>query len=429
MDFCQLTAHECKELIAKKELSSYELTNSFLQRIEEVEEQVKAFNTVAKDEALAQAKKVDEKIKGGEIADSLAGIPLAIKDNICTEGFKTTCSSKMLNNFIPPYNATVVTKLLQAGNIIIGKTNMSEFGIGSSLEGSAKAVANNEAVFSVSTDTSGEILRSAGFYGLVGLKPTYGAVSRYGLIATASTLDQIGPITKDVTDCALVMNLLAGFDSLDSTSANIDYPDYTQFLVNDIKGMRIGVLREHLEEGMIKNAAKKLEDLGMVVEEISLPYSEFTLPAFEVIKACETSSNLARFDGVRFGYRTEGAEDVLSMFCRTRAEGFGSEVKEQILSGTYYLTGDNYNTYYLKALKVRALIKNALEEVFKKYDCLLMSTQQDTSAILANLVGLPALNVPFGQLDNKPLGIQFMGKVFSEGTLLKIAYNLEQGRE
>lgn len=435
MDYCQLTAHECIGLLEKKELSSFELTQSSLNRLEEVEEKEKAFVTVLKDDAPKRAKAIDEKIMAGEKLGLLAGIPLAIQDNICTQGVRTTCSSKMLANFVPPYNATVVEKTLGAGSIILGKTRMAEFGMGSYINGSAGVVANNAAIFAVGSDMGGENRYSAGLFGLVGLKPTYGLVSGYGLIASASSLEQIGPITKDVKDCALVLNLLAGYDPLDSTSVNMDYPDYSQFLRDDIQGIRIGLPREYSAnldinvQAQLKEAVKTLTDLGAIVEECSLPYTEYAPAAFQIIKASEASSNLARYDGVRFGYRTQGAQDVLSMFCRTRAEGFGSEVKEQIISGTYYLTGGNYETYYLKALKVRALIKQDFDEAFKKFDCLLTPIEQGASTIIANLAGIPALNIPFGLIDNQPMGIQLMGKAFSEGTLLKIAYALEQGRE
>lgn len=473
MDFRQLTIHESKELLEKKEISSVELIKRSLERIEKVEEKIKAFVTVTKEEALAQAKIVDEKINAGEKLGPLAGIPMAVKDNICTEGIKTTCSSKMLANFVPPYNATVVDKLLGQSSIILGKSNMDEFAMGSSTEnsaffatknpwdlncvpggssgGSAAAVAAGEVVFALGSDTGGSIRQPAAFCGVVGLKPTYGLVSRYGLIAYASSLDQIGPFTKDVTDCALVMNVLAGHDPMDSTSVKMDYPDYTQNLVNDIKGMRIGLPKEYLGEGIdaqveekIKEVVKKLEELGAIVEECSLPHTEYAMPAYYIIAPAEASSNLARYDGVRYGYRTEKAEDVLSLFCRTRAEGFGREVKRRIMLGTYALSSGYYDAYYLKALKVRSLIKQDFDQAFAKYDCLLTPTapsvafefgskadplamyKQDVCTIPVNLAGIPALNIPFGQVDNKPVGVQLIGKAFGEGTLLRVAYTLEQ---
>jgi len=473
MEFCQLTIHESKKLLENKEISSLELTQSSLKRIEEVEEKIKAFVTVTKEEALAMAEKVDEKIKKGENLGPLAGIPAAIKDNICTEGIKTTCSSKMLANFVPPYNATVIDKLLGQNSVIIGKANMDEFAMGSSTEnsaffatknpwdlncvpggssgGSAAAVAAGEVVFALGSDTGGSIRQPAAFCGVVGLKPTYGLVSRYGLIAYASSLDQIGPLTKDVTDCALVLNALAGYDPLDSTSVNMDYPDYTKYLVDDIKGLRIGLPKEYLGEGIdpqveekIKEAVKKLEELGAVVEECSLPHTEYAMPAYYIIAPAEASSNLARYDGVRYGYRTEWAEDVLSLFCRTRAEGFGREVKRRIMLGTYALSSGYYDAYYLKALKIRTLIKQDFDRAFEKYDCLLTPTapgvafelgskadplamyKQDVCTIPVNLAGIPAISIPYGKVDDKPVGVQFIGKAFGEGTLLRVAYTLEQ---
>ncbi|NLT96410.1 MAG: Asp-tRNA(Asn)/Glu-tRNA(Gln) amidotransferase subunit GatA [Clostridia bacterium] len=473
MEFCQLTIHESKKLLENKEISSLELTQSSLKRIEEVEEKIKAFVTVTKEEALAMAEKVDEKIKKGEDLGPLAGIPAAIKDNICTEGIKTTCSSKMLANFVPPYNATVIDKLLGQNSVIIGKANMDEFAMGSSTEnsaffatknpwdlncvpggssgGSAAAVAAGEVVFALGSDTGGSIRQPAAFCGVVGLKPTYGLVSRYGLIAYASSLDQIGPLTKDVTDCALVLNALAGYDPLDSTSVNMDYPDYTKYLVDDIKGLRIGLPKEYLGEGIdpqveekIKEAVKKLEELGAVVEECSLPHTEYAMPAYYIIAPAEASSNLARYDGVRYGYRTEWAEDVLSLFCRTRAEGFGREVKRRIMLGTYALSSGYYDAYYLKALKIRTLIKQDFDRAFEKYDCLLTPTapgvafelgskadplamyKQDVCTIPVNLAGIPAISIPYGKVADKPVGVQFIGKAFGEGTLLRVAYTLEQ---
>lgn len=473
MDFRQLTIHESKELLEKKEINSLELTQSSLDRIEEVEEKIKAFVTVTKEEALARAKIVDEKISAGEKLGPLAGIPMAVKDNICTEGIKTTCSSKMLANFVPPYNATVIDKLLGQNSILLGKSNMDEFAMGCSTEnsaffatknpwdlncvpggssgGSAAAVAAGEVLFALGTDTGGSIRQPAAFCGVVGLKPTYGLVSRYGLIAYGSSLDQIGPITKDVTDCALVMNVLAGYDPQDSTSVNMDYPDYSQSLVNDIKGMRIGLPKEYLGEGIdakvegkVKEVVKKLEELGAIVEECSLPHTDYAIPTYIIIATAEGSSNLARYDGVRYGYRTDRAEDVLSMYCRTRAEGFGEEVKQRILFGTYVLSSGNYETYYLKALKLRTLIKQDFDQAFERYDCLLTPTapnvafefgtkadptaisKQQACTIPVNLAGIPALNIPFGQVNNKPVGIQLIGKAFDEGTLLRVAYTLEQ---
>ena len=476
MEVNKLTIHEIGELLNKKEISSLELSQQCLERIANIDGEIKAFLTVTKEQALEKAKIIDEKRSKGESLSPLAGIPMALKDNLCTEGIATTCGSQILHNFVPPYNATVVDKLLGADSVLLGKVNMDEFAMGSSTEnssffvtknpwdlnsvpggssgGSAAAVASDQAIFALGSDTGGSIRQPAAFCGVVGLKPTYGLVSRYGLVAYASSLDQIGPFTKDVTDTALVLNAIAGHDSLDSTSANIDYPDYTQFLKNDIKGMRIGLPQEYLGEGIdteveqkIKEAVKKLEELGAIVEECSLPHTQYAMPAYYIIAPAEASSNLARYDGVRYGYRTEGAEDVLTMFSRTRNEGFGTEVKRRIMLGTYALSSGYYDAYYLKALKVRALIKQDFDQAFNKFDCLLTPTspsvafqfgskadpismyKQDVCTIPINLAGIPALSMPYGLVDNKPVGIQLIGKAFDEGTLLRIAYTLEQNSD
>lgn len=473
----RLTAHELHEKLKNKEVSAVELAEAIYKRIGEVEEKVKAFVTLTKDQALAKAKYVDAKIARGDVIGPLEGIPVVIKDNMCTEGVLTTCSSKMLYNFVPPYNATVVEKLVDSNTVMIAKSNLDEFAMGSSTEnsrffttrnpwnleavpggssgGSAASVAADETIFSLGSDTGGSIRQPASFCGVVGLKPTYGSVSRYGLIAFASSLDQIGPFTKDVTDCALVMNAIAGHDAKDSTSADFDKPDYTGFLVNDVRGMKIGIPKEYFVEGMdpavravIDAAIKKYEELGAVCEEISLPHSEYALPVYYIIAPAEASSNLARYDGVRYGYREETAEDIVTMFMRTRSEGFGSEVKRRIMLGTYALSSGYYDAYYLKALKVRTLIKQDFDRTFEKYDLILTPTSptvafnfgekaedpmqmylSDIYTISVNLAGVPGLSLPCGFVNGLPVGLQLIGKPFGEGTLLRAAYAFEQNTE
>lgn len=429
--------------------------------------------TVTGELALQQARKTDQRRAAGEALGALAGIPMALKDNMCTRGVKTTCSSQILNNFIPPYDAAVTEKLLTAGAVLVGKCNMDEFAMGSSTEnsgffktknpydekavpggssgGSAAAVAASEAVYTLGSDTGGSIRQPAAFCGVVGLKPTYGVVSRYGLIAYASSLDQIGPLTKDITDCALVLNEIAGPDPRDSTSAPVEKPDYTSFLSNDIKGLRVGLPKEYMGEGIapgvascLKQAAAKLEELGAVCEETSLPHTEYAMPAYYIIAPAEASSNLARYDGVRYGLRIQG-EDIIAMFKKTRSAGFGTEVKRRIMLGTYALSTGYYEAYYLKALKVRTLVKDDFDRAFTKYDCLLTPTApstafrlgeksqdplamylQDVCTIPINLAGVPALSLPFGLLQGLPVGIQLIGKAFGEGTLLRAGYALEQ---
>ena len=473
MELYKKTAHELSGLLQKREVSSVELTRSVLERITKVEGKVKAFITVTGEQALEQARKIDEKRARGEAMPPLAGIPMALKDNMCTKGVATTCASKILYNFVPPYNATVMEKLLEAGTILIGKCNMDEFAMGSSNEnsgffptrnphdlnavpggssgGAAAAVAADEAVFALGSDTGGSIRQPAAFCGVVGLKPTYGRVSRYGLIAYASSLDQIGPLTKDITDCALALNVIAGHDPKDSTSAPVEVPDFTRCLVADVKGLKIGIPQEYMGEGIdpriafsLKEAAAKLEELGARCEEVSLPHTEYALPAYYIIASAEASSNLARYDGVRYGLRVE-AEDVVSMFCKTRSQGFGEEVKRRIMLGTYALSSGYYDAYYLKALKVRTLIKKDFDQAFLKYDCLLTPTSpttafkfgekandplamylSDVCTIPVNLAGVPGLSLPFGMVDGLPVGLQLIGKPFDEGTLLRVGYVLEQ---
>lgn len=478
MELYRLTAHELRDLLRKKEISCVELTKSVLDRVKAVDSKVEGYVTVLQEQAEQKAEKIDQKIAAGEELSDLAGIPMAVKDNICTEGILTTCASKMLHNFKPPYNATVSKKLDEAGAVLIGKANMDEFAMGSSTEnsyfkqtknpydlnrvpggssgGSAAVVAADEAVFSLGSDTGGSIRQPAAFCGVVGMKPTYGAVSRFGLVAFASSLDQIGPLTKDVTDCALVLNAICGHDKMDSTSADVNYPDYTKALVNDVKGLKIGVPKEYIGEGIsaeVKEAVLKaldvFKDLGAEYEEFSLPVTEYALPAYYLISSAEASSNLARYDGIKYGYRTEKFSDLLDLYKQTRSEGFGTEVKRRIMLGTYALSSGYYDAYYKKAQQVRTLIKNSFDEAFGKYDVIITPTTPTTAfrlgeksndplemyladicTVSVNIAGLPGLVVPCG-LDSQglPIGMQLIGKGFEESTLLRAAYTFEQNTE
>lgn len=471
------TAHEIHDLIIKKEISAEEINKAVFDRVETVEDKIGAFITRTKENALERARAVDRQIRDGENIPALAGIPVAVKDNMCTDGILTTAGSKILSNFIPPYSATVVKKLDAAGAAMVGKTNMDEFAMGSSTEnsaffttrnpwdtgrvpggssgGSAAAVAAGEAVCALGSDTGGSIRLPASFCGVVGMKPTYGAVSRYGLIAYASSLDQIGPFARDVTDCALMLNAICGHDPLDSTSAKYQASDYTGFLKNDIRGMKLGVPEEYMAEGIdtevrgvILKAMEKLESLGAVVEYTSLPHTEYALSTYYLIAPAEASSNLARYDGVRYGIRAEGAEDVVDMFIKTRSKGFGNEVKRRIMLGTYALSAGYYDAYYLKALKVRTLIKEDFDRAFEKYDLLLSPVSpttafrigektedplqmylSDVCTISINLAGIPGMSVPCGFAGGMPVGLQLMGKHFDEGTLLRAAYAFEQNTD
>ena len=468
------TAHELRDLIQSKEVSAEEITESVLNQIDAVENKVEAYVTIQREKALEQAREIDRKIKVGLKGD-LVGIPMALKDNMCTEGIKTTCGSKILGDFIPPYDATVTKKLKEAGTILLGKVNMDEFAMGSSNEnshfkatrnpwdldkipggssgGSAAAVAADEAVFTLGSDTGGSIRQPAHCCGVVGMKPTYGAVSRYGLVAYASSLDQIGPITKDVEDMALVLNSIAGYDAYDSTSANVEIPDYKKALVNDMKGMRVALPREYFVEGLdaevdqaMKETVKKLESLGAVIEEVSLPYTEYALPAYYIIASAEASSNLARYDGIKYGFRTENFEDLLDLYKESRSQGFGDEVKRRIMLGTYVLSSGYYDAYYKKAQQVRTLIMKDFERVFNDFDIIMTPTAptpafkigekisdplamylSDVCTVPINIAGLPALsmNCAFDQAG-MPIGVQFIGKAFDESTILRAAYTYEQ---
>ena len=467
------TIHEYAELLKQRKLSSVELTKQYLARIEKADAQIGSYITVCPDEALAAAGKADERIARGE-ATLLTGIPVGIKDNICTEGITTTCASKMLYNFVPPYDATVTKRLKNEGAVILGKLNMDEFAMGSSTEssyfkktknpydltrvpggssgGSAASVSADLAPYALGSDTGGSIRQPAAFCGNVGLKPTYGLVSRFGLIAFASSLDQIGSFTKDVTDCAIVLNAIAGYDKMDSTSVDPDKTDYTKALGLPLKGMKIGVPKQYLESGIqaeireaVENAIKVYEMLGAECEECSLPLSKFALPAYYLISSAEASSNLARFDGIKYGYRAEEYHGLTDLYEITRSEGFGEEVKRRIMLGTYALSSGYYDAYYKKAQQVRGLIKRDFAACFEKHDVLLTPTTPTTAykfgeksdpvamymgdicTVAVNIAGLPAISIPAG-LDKKgmPIGIQLIANSLDERKLLTAAFAYER---
>jgi len=473
----QLTIHEAHKLLTSQQLSSVELTRACLERIHQVEPKIRALVTVTDELALAQAQRADELIASGDITP-LTGIPAIIKDNMCTEGTKTTCSSKMLANFVPPYDATVVERLNRCGAVMVGKANMDEFAMGSSTEhsaffptrnpwdlsrvpggssgGSATAVAAGEAIYALGSDTGGSIRQPAGFCSVTGLKPTYGRVSRYGLVAFASSLDQIGPLTQDVTDCTLVLNAIAGYDSRDSTSAPQPTPDFTRCLSADLKGLRIGVPKEYFVEGMqadvetaIRAAINKLEELGARVQwEVSLSSTPYALAAYYIIAPSEASANLARYDGVKYGFSYQDSDNMWEALERTRQYGFGAEVKRRIMLGTYALSAGYYDAWYLKAQRVRTLIRQEFDQAFARVDALVTPTSptapfklgekvddplqmylSDVCTLPINIAGLPAVSIPAGFADGLPIGMQVIGKPFSEETILKIAYAYQQATE
>jgi aspartyl-tRNA(Asn)/glutamyl-tRNA(Gln) amidotransferase subunit A len=478
MEIYDLTAHELADMIRRGEATSGEITGAIFRRIHDVEPEVRAYVTITEEEAYQAARRIDEELGRGKDLPYLAGVPAGLKDVLCTKGIRTTCSSRILENFIPPYSATVVEKLAAAGAVFTGKLNMDEFAMGSSTEnsaffptrnpwdlncvpggssgGPAAAVAAGEAPYALGSDTGGSIRQPASLCGIVGLKPTYGLVSRYGLVAFASSLDQVGPMTKDVRDCALVLNLIAGHDPLDSTSAPVPVPDYTTFLTGSVSGMRIGVPREFFGSGLdagvagvVRSALDKLAELGAAVEECSFPHAEYALPCYYLIAPAEASSNLARYDGVHYGYRAAGdgncACDLMEMYMKTRSQGFGPEVKRRIMLGTYALSSGYYDAYYVKALKLRTLIRDDFSRLFEQYDAIASPTSptppfrlgeksgdplamylSDVYTIPVNLAGIPAISVPCGFVDGLPVGLQLMGPVFAEGTLLRIAYAFEQ---
>ncbi len=471
-----LSIHDARRLLHSRELSSRELTESCLQRIESIEPAVRALLSICADRALSQADEADRVLSRGD-GSALTGIPFIAKDVLCTEGVKTTCGSRILESFVPPYDATVIKRLLSQQAVLLGKSNMDEFAMGSSTEhsaffpthnpwdldrvpggssgGSAAAVASGEALFSLGSDTGGSIRQPAGFCGVVGLKPTYGRVSRFGLVAFASSLDQIGPFAGDVEDCALVMNAIAGPCEMDSTSSPVEVPDFTSCLTNDIRGLRVGVPREYFIEGMqpevrvcIEEAIRVLQELGAHVDrDVSLPSTEHALAAYYIIAPSEASANLARFDGVKYGLSAGGstAEEAI---VRTRGQGFGDEVKLRIMLGTYALSAGYYDAYYLKAQKVRHLIRQELDEAFQKYDVLATPTSptvafplgsrlndpmqmylSDVFTLPVNIAGIPGISVPAGHVSGLPVGLQLMADRFREDTLLRVAHAYEQATE
>ncbi|MDO4178073.1 MAG: Asp-tRNA(Asn)/Glu-tRNA(Gln) amidotransferase subunit GatA [Phascolarctobacterium sp.] len=476
MELYKITAHELHDKLVNKEISSVELTSALYARIDEVEDKVKAYVTLDKENALAQAQKVDAKIAAGEKLAPLAGIPGAIKDNISTKGLRTTCSSKILDNFIPIFDAHVIKNLRADETIFLGKTNLDEFAMGSSTEhsfygpshnpwdlsrvpggssgGSAAAIAAGEAIWTLGSDTGGSIRQPASFNGCVGIKPTYGRVSRYGCVAFASSLDQIGPITKDVTDAALVLNTICGKDQMDSTSLDVPVPDFTKALVANVQGLKIGLPKEYFGEGIdakvkeqINMAIKKYEELGAEIVEVSLPHTEYAVITYYIIAPAEASANLARFDGVRYGYRNTEASSAPEMTTMTRTEGFGAEVRRRIMLGNYVLSTGYYDAYYKKAMQVRTLIRNDFEQAFKQCDVLLTPTSPvtaypidgkmdplaiymlDVTTIPVNMAGLPGISIPCGFAEGLPVGMQLIGKPLDEETVLRAAYTFEQATE
>ncbi|HHT02164.1 MAG TPA: Asp-tRNA(Asn)/Glu-tRNA(Gln) amidotransferase subunit GatA [Firmicutes bacterium] len=477
MGLYDMPINNLNKLIASGAVQATEVVEDVFDRIEQVEGKVRAYLTLNKEAALQQARRIDEQVAHGEEIDPLAGVPVALKDNICTKGLRTTCASRFLESFQPPYDATVVERLRARGAVILGKTNMDEFAMGSSCEnsaffpthnpwdlqrvpggssgGSAAAVAAGEAVYALGSDTGGSVRQPAALCGVVGMKPTYGFVSRFGVVAFASSLDQIGPVTRNVQDCALVMNAICGRDPLDSTSADIAPPDFTSFLTGNVKGLRLGVPKEYFAAGTdpavadaVRAAVDKLCELGAVAEECSLPHTEYGLSAYYIIATAEASSNLARYDGVCYGRRDEVRADLLEMYLHTRKNGFGPEVKRRIMLGTYALGSGYYEAYYLKAQKVRTLIRRDFEQAFQKYDVLVAPTSPTTAfkigertedllamymtdvcTLPVNLAGLPGISIPCGFKDGLPIGLQLIGRQFDDGRLLQAAYAFEQNTD
>ena len=476
MDIMSLTAVELGKKIKAKEISVTEATQAYLDQIEKVENDVHSYVTIDKEGALKRAEEVQKMIDDGTLLSPLAGVPVAIKDNMCTKGTRTTCSSKILENFVPTFTSEAVLNLEKAGAVIIGKTNMDEFAMGSTTEtsyygvtrnpwnlehvpggssgGSCAAVAAGECAYALGSDTGGSIRQPSSFCGVTGIKPTYGTVSRYGLIAYGSSLDQIGPIAKDVTDCATILETIASHDVKDSTSVEREY-DFTSALTDDVKGMKIGIPRDYFGDGLsadvkeqILNAVKVLEEKGAVVEEFDLSLVKYAIPAYYIIADAEASSNLARFDGVKYGYRTEEYEGLHNMYKKTRTEGFGAEVKRRIMLGSFVLSSGYYDAYYLKALRTKALIKQAFDKAFAKYDMIVAPAAPTTApelgkslsdpmkmylsdiyTISVNLAGLPGISIPVGK-DSKglPVGMQLIGDCFQEKKIIQAAYTFEQTR-
>jgi len=478
MSLMSLTAVRLGEKIKNKEVSVLEAVQAALDAIDAKEAEVGSFVTVDREGALKRAAEVQELIDKGEIESPVAGVPVAVKDNMCTKGLLTTCSSKILGNYIPMYTAEAVLNLEKSGAVIVGKTNMDEFAMGSTTEtsafgatknpwntghvpggssgGSCAAVAAEECPYALGSDTGGSIRQPSAFCGVTGIKPTYGTVSRYGLIAYGSSLDQIGPVAKDVTDCATILEIISSYDSKDSTSVKREDYNFTSALTDDVKGMKIGIPSDYFGEGLdgevkeaVLNAAKELEKKGAVIEEFNLSLVDYAIPAYYIIACAEASSNLARFDGVKYGYRTENYNGLHNMYKKTRSEGFGAEVKRRIMLGSFVLSSGYYDAYYIKALKTKALIKKAFDKAFEKYDVILGPAAPSTApelgqslsdplkmylgdiyTISANLAGLPGITVPCGISSKKlPIGLQLLGNCFEEKNIIRAAYTFEQTRE
>ena len=478
MNITELTVHELQDKLKNKELTITQITKAYADRIEEKEKDVQAFVTILAEDAIKQAEEIQNKIEKDEIKGEFAGIPIGIKDNICTKGVKTTCSSKMLENFVSPYDATVMEKLKKENIINLGKLNMDEFAMGGSTEysyfkktknpwnlnkvpggssgGSAAAVAANLVPWALGSDTGGSIRQPASFCGVVGLKPTYGLVSRYGLVAFASSLDQIGPITKDVQDCAMLLNLIAGHDEKDTTSENKEKIDYTKCLKNDVKGLKIGIPKEFFGEGIneevkdsLEKAIEKYKELGAEVEEFSLDIAQYALATYYIIACAEASSNLGRFDGIRYTYRTPEYKNLKELYKKSRSEGFGPEVKRRIILGTYVLSSGYYDAYYKKAQQVRTLVMKEFNKGFEKYDVILTPTAPtvsfdigsksnnplemylaDICTVSVNIAGLPGISIPCGvDKQGMPIGMQLIGNKFCEETILNAAYTYEQATD
>lgn len=475
MNITELTVHELQEKLKNKELTVTEITKAYVDRINDKEKDVQAFVTTLIDEALEQAKDVQEKIDNGEISGDFAGIPIGIKDNMCTKGVKTTCSSKMLENFVSPYDATVVEKLNAENMIDLGKLNMDEFAMGGSTEtshfgptrnpwdlervpggssgGSAAAVAADEAVYTLGSDTGGSIRQPCSFCGVSGIKPTYGAVSRYGLVAFASSLDQIGPIGRDIKDCAKVLETISGHDAKDSTSIKGKVLDFSKCFDGDISGMKIGIPKNYFGDGLdedvkipVLEAAKTLEKLGATLEEFEMPVVDYAIPTYYVVACAEASSNLSRYDGIKYGYRSPNGDNLLDVFYNSRSEGFGMEVKRRIMLGSFVLSSGYYDAYYKKGLQVRRLIKNSFADAFEKYDMILSPVAPtvaykigenssdplkmylgDIYTVSVNLAGLPGVTVPCGfGANGMPVGMQLIGDTFTEDKLVKVAYAFQK---
>ncbi len=472
------TAHELSQAIAGKEIKVTEIVEAVINRIYAVDPKVKAYITINEEAALEEAREIDHAIARGKKLPPLAGIPVAVKDNMSTRGLRTTCGSRMLENYMPPYDARVVERLREERMIIIGKTNMDEFAMGSSTEnsamfptrnpwdleavpggssgGSAAAVRADETILALGSDTGGSIRQPASHCGVVGLKPTYGRVSRYGLVAYASSLDQIGPLAKDVTDCAMLLQIIAGYDRRDSTCVDLPAPDYLQELKKGASGLRIGLAKEYLAEGIsepvrqaVEEAVRVFRELGAEVVDVTLPNAQYALPSYYIIAPAEASSNLARYDGVRYGHRTnEAVSDSVELFMKTRREGFGPEVKRRIMVGTYALSSGYYDAYYLRAQKVRTLIREDFSRAFRSCDLILTPTApsvafkigsktqdplemylEDFCTITCNMAGIPGLSIPGGFYQGKPIGLQLLGPAFKEEVLLRAGYAFEQNTD